>query len=458
MKKVCLIGLPFPFAEEQAMNPPLGLCYVSAAIKKKTLDWDEPPEVIGIDYTTRDHNYDSPEWVRDIPLDCDVYGITSMSCQVKWLKVLVEYLYHATDNSIVVVGGPHASDEPEHTIMNVGADIAVRGDGEHVIPSLLMGEAWDEIPGVCFNDKIGLHLPPHHYEPDLDSLPMPDRDLFGLHNYKRRLNHKKAVHLVTLRGCPFNCAFCDRDSVGRTVRYRSVNDVMMEIEYIKKQYGISSFVIYDDIFILDIKRAEELCDRFAAANIEWRCWSRTDILVKGGKRLLKRMMASGMTQITFGVESGDDKVLELMNKGSTREDNRQALLMCKEAGVPVRCSLMYGNPGESRVSLQNTIDLIEECQPDEWNLAVLIPTPGSPYWNNPEEYPFQYDKDAIIANDFESSNRFGDSGIGTIQVSVDTMTDEEFKDNLKWFVAELERVCPRKQIQDTIQTIDTEEL
>jgi coproporphyrinogen III oxidase-like Fe-S oxidoreductase len=122
-------------------------------------------------------------------------------------------------------------------------------------------------------------------------------------------------------------------------------------------------------------------------------------------------------------------------------------------GIPVRCSLMYGNPGETKTSLLNTIELIRKTKPDEWNLAVLKPTPGSEFWKDPKGCGLYFDKQAIIDSDYEMLNRFEDNGIGHVIAGLDTMTKEDLERELPWFVKELERACPRKTIQDTIQDI-----
>lgn len=456
--KVFLLGLPFPFASEPATNPPLGLCYVASSLKKS----HPHVEIEAKDLATyKDYDYyERGHWLKEIPDDADIYGLTAMSCQLKWLVRASRYILEVNPGATVVIGGPHASTETLQCMQDARPSLAVVGDGEHVLPALVDGVPPADIAGVAYWDGDSVVVPPaRHSAPDLDAIPFPDRDIFDLNRYERRLEGEKAVHIVTLRGCPFNCFFCDRVSVGRNVRYRSVENVMAEIDEVIRKYGIYHLIIYDDIFTMQEDRVRDFCLEFRARGLKWRCWSRTDIVVHhNGEDLLREMRDAGMTQMTFGVESGDDRVLQKMGKGTTRKDNIEAMLMCKRLGIPVRCSLMYGNPGENLESLQNTIDMVKECQPDEWNLAILQPIPGTEFWDRPEAHGLHHDRERTRQEQFLHHNRFADSGIGAINISIDSMSDEEFRANLIWFVSELERVCPRKQIQDTIQDIKVESL
>lgn len=443
--KVVLISLPAPFEQDPAMNPPLGLGYISAAIRSVTSD------ITVIDYAclAQYDYYKSKDYLSAIPLKADLYCISCTTPQFYWLVEVTEYIKQHSQG-IVIVGGPHASNCSEECLRVAKVDYAMNGEGDHSIIECVRGVSPTSVGGMCYLDDGNYIDKPRVSIKDLDTLPYPDRDAFGLKHYKRKIHGYNAIHLVTLRGCPYNCSFCDRESVGRNLRYRSVQNVMNEIDLLVGQYGTRAFVIYDDIFTLNKERLLEFCVEFKLRRLMWRCWSRADTL---DEEKLQTMKDAGLTSITIGIESGSDKILSNINKGTTAEDNRQALLLCKKVGVPVRCSLMYGNPGETKETIEETIMLVRETQPDEWNLAILTPIPGSDIWNRPEAYGITYKQDSTKKNRYRQLNRFANTGIGSISITLDSMSEQVFKSNLAYFVHALEEVCPRRQIQDTIQNI-----
>ncbi|MFH1128967.1 MAG: radical SAM protein [Candidatus Omnitrophota bacterium] len=453
MSKIILIALPSPFASEPAMNPTLGLCYIAGYLKKNGYD-----NIEAVDYNLyKECDYfNSKDYLRKIPPGVDFYGIYCMTPQFIWLKDVIKDIRQKSPKAKIIVGGPHASTCPEECLRVAKADIAVKGEGEEAFFAIVSGEPLEHIKGVCFLGKDGkFHDSERAFVKNLDDLPFPDRDLFDMDKYKRTIHGEKAVHIVTLRGCPYSCAFCDKKSVGTNVRFRSMENVLAEIDLVILRYNLRAFVIYDDIFTLDKKRAHRFCEEFKKRKLKWRCWSRTNTV---DKEMLKVMKDAGLVSITFGVESGDDRVLKNIKKDTTNASHKQALLACKELGIPVRCSLIYGNPGENLESVRNTIKLIEETQPDEWNLAVLAPIPGSGIWDEPEKYGVIFDKEWVKQNDYSMTNRFDSSGIGSIWIELKGISKEDFTKNLEFFVSELERVCPRKKIQDTIQSIDLKKI
>ncbi|MBU0777845.1 B12-binding domain-containing radical SAM protein [Patescibacteria group bacterium] len=441
---ITFITLPSPFLDDPGLQPLLGVGYLSSYIQSKGYT-----NVGLIDFNILKYDYNESGYLNEIPLDSDYYCIHCMTPQYKWLKQICRYLKSHSKGKIIV-GGPHISNCPEDGIDDCQADIAVIGEGEEVLYDILQGKKNISIYTKDSRNKIRAYIK------DLDSLPFPDRNMIDINKYGRSLEGKRAFHIVTLRGCPFSCAYCDRFSVGRNVRYSSINNVMEEIDMIRDKYGVNSFIIYDDVFTLSVDRVKGFCEEFKKRNTTWRCWSRTDTL---DREKLSYMKDSGITQITMGAESFDDEVLRGMNKNNTAEQNRIALMLCKEMGIKAQCSLMYGNPGECKRSIDNTIKYVEEIQPDNWDLTVLTPIPGSAIWNNPEKFGISFDKQWLKSKHYQPCARTGSkSGISNIWMKIDTMTETEFIDNLKYFVERLEEVSPRTKKWKHYQNIKVENI
>jgi len=413
--RIVLINPPAPYLDEPAMNPPLGLLYISSFLKSKGFK-----HIVLIDYQLFSYS------LNMIP-EADIYGITCITPQYRWFKEIARYIKKHYKKARVIGGGHHVTycfDEVKEEV-----DEVIKGDGEHALYSYMNG--------YTSPDRWMIH--------DIDFLPMPDRDLLNPHLYKRTINGEKAVHIITARGCPYKCHYCANENY--TYRIHSVEYVMAEIDSIMNKYGIDSFVIYDDIFTLNKRRVADFCEQFRKRRIKWRCWSRTNSITL---EMLTLMKNSGLQSITYGVESGDETILSNINKKATVDDNYNAIIWAKCAGVPVRCSLMYGNPGENIKTIKNTVKFVEDTQPDEWHLAVLMPIPGSHYWDSGD---VRFDKEALKKDDYLSCNRYHDSGVGQPIIEIDSMDKKQFRSNLKYFISELERVCSRSKIQDTSQKI-----
>jgi len=447
-RKLCLVALPSPFESEPAMDIPLGLAYISSYLKKHGYS-----DIKLVDFNLHSFDYyNSDDYLSLIPKDANVYGIQCVTAQFYWLVKVTEHIKHVNPSALIVSGGPHSSVRPEECIQKTKVDIAVIGEGEETLLEIMEGRDIHEIKGICSRDKENnvVRTPPRPFIKDLDSLPFPDRELVDLFSYKRTIFGHRALHFITLRGCPYNCSFCDRISVGRKIRYRSAENVLSEVDHVIARYKIKYFVPYDDCFILRKDRATKIAEGFRERGVRWRCWSRADLV---SREILEILKKCGLTSITFGIESGDERMLKVYNKGITVEQNENALLLCKEVGVPVRASLIFGGPYETKESVDNTIDLIKRIQPDEWNISTFIPIPGSDIGDHPEKYDIQIHDDPSYMN----YHRLGESGMGNIAVSISTLSSEEYEQLRIYMLERLLKECPRKVIQDTIQQFSMEE-
>jgi len=282
-------------------------------------------------------------------------------------------------NIIVIIGGPHPTAMPEETIKEPFFDILVRGEGEHTVLELMKVflEKGDliKVKGITFKrgDEIQ-STPDRPLIQNLDTLPFPARELL--------INEKDMPpdvmgNLITSRGCACGCTFCASNKLwGRTVRNRSPSVVIKEIKHIRKKYGTRNFIFWDDTFTADSRRVVEICSLIRKNNlrIQWACQTRVDNIYE---KLLDKMWLSGLQTLCFGIESGDSGVLRKIKKGITVKQIKDSCFLAKKKGIKILTSFMIGYSEESEKSLNSTIVLFKELNPEYVAAAVSIPYPGT---------------------------------------------------------------------------------
>ncbi len=353
--KATLINPPRSYLIEPEAQAPMGLLYIAAVLEEE--GW----EVQYVDLAFTD----------DIP-EADLYGITATSADY---PDAVEVAKNLKDRAgLIVLGGRHAT--------------GVWGEVDDVFDVVVAGEGEKAIRHIARNIDNPY---PGYYDSgikDLDTIPFPARHLLPIQGtnvfaYKKRYWEGETTCLLTMRGCPFKCAFCTAG--GETVRYRSVDNVIAEIEHIIETYGIREFRLSDDTFTLNRERLLELLPRMKECNIYWRASVRARPL---DPELLELMADSGCVELSYGIESGDQRVLDRVNKGVTLEQSEAAMKWSKEAGITVRALMIAGLPGETPESAYKTIEFMERTR-RYWDIAALtnfVPLPGSPIWNEPARF------------------------------------------------------------------------
>ena len=349
--KAVLINPPRQYLVSPMAQPPLGLLYIAATLEEHGVEVAYCDLAIG----------------PDIP-EGDIYGVTASCADYADAEKIAVRLRGRKGKT--VLGGPHVT-----ATGDVGSfDAAVIGEGERAILDLV-----SDYPDLK-----------HYYSTpaikNLDDIPFPARGLLSVQGQDRWLADGETSSLITSRGCPYNCAFCGSNKIwGRGTRFRSAQNVLDEIAHIIDTYGIRAFRIHDDQFILNRKRIYPLLDGFERLEIVWRASSRVDSV---DQSLLERMARAGCVEISYGVESGDQWVLDAINKGTTVEQGRDALRWTHEAGIHARALLMCGMPGETLETPQRTIGFLEETS--EWcdtiSLTEFSPLPGTPIWSSPLDF------------------------------------------------------------------------
>ncbi len=367
---ILLVNPPWKF---KSSRPPLGLPYIAAVLEDagyqpRILDmgienspWGKLEEALG----------ESPKFI----------GVTmNTSTFSEGLEVL-RFVKKACPKAMTIVGGPHPTALPEETASMKEVDAVVRGEGEYtfleILETVKKREDLKKVRGITIKVKGKAHSTPERpLIMELDKLPFPSRHLIKFERYEYRLKGRKAASMVCSRGCPYNCLYCLKALFGRKYRIRSVENVIKEIEKIKREYGVTAIMFNDDIFTLDKEWIKEFCEEVIRRDlgIIWRCETRVDNV---SPEILKLMKVAGCYDISYGIESGNQRILDIIRKGIKLDQVRKAMKWTKEAGIHTTAYFMIGLPEETRKSAMDTIRFASEIDPDEVRFSMTTPYPGT---------------------------------------------------------------------------------
>ena len=289
----------------------------------------------------------------------------------------------------VLVCSSDSADAPG-IYLQAGADFVLVGEGEDTfadVLSLLREDAdlpRDAIPGLAFPGDDG-ELVQTGRRPvlrHLDELPAPAWDLIDLQRYRQiwTARHGRfALNMVTTRGCPYHCNWCAKPIWGQRYNARSPEDVVAELSWMRELTDFDYVWFMDDLFGLKPRWVERFADALDAVGtkIRFKCLSRPDLLLRKGE--IKALAQAGCDVVWMGAESGSQKVLDLMEKGTTVATILRACELLRENGIRVGLFIQFGYPGEALQDIRATIRMIRQIMPDELGISVSYPLPGTPF-------------------------------------------------------------------------------
>lgn len=377
------------FASSGNQIAPLGLCYIAAVLR------DSGFQVRIIDSSALNLDFQStiqqiiesdPAWV----------GITASVVAISKASMLASMIKKETSRLKVVIGGPQVTAEPYKTMEeNLNFDIGVMGEGEITVRELAFaldkGSGLENIKGLLLRRKGSVfYSGSRDFIQDLDTLPFPTWDLLPdiRNNYQPAVFTSRrfpAFSIITSRGCPSMCTFCDKAVFGSKFRAHSAEYCIEMIEKLKLEYGIKEFVISDDNFVVFKSRLRAICDTLIKkkTNISWSCNARVDQVDYETLKLMKR---SGCWHMGFGIESGSLKVLNEIKKKTNPKQIREVLELCSKAGIMSKGYFLIGAPLEDKVSVMETINFAKSLPLSDFQLSYFTPLPGSEVYNNYEKY------------------------------------------------------------------------
>ncbi|MBN1796321.1 MAG: glycosyltransferase [Sedimentisphaerales bacterium] len=349
---------PFSTGEKR---PPAGIGFLISVLR------NAGQNVFFIDNYLKPNNFLETDYLRENSINfVGIYANTiCYRDTMRMFKKLQQMRCEGKWSGKIMVGGPHTTVALD-TIPDY-VDFIVQGEGEQAVVDIVEGKVNERV--VCYPRLQ-----------NLDELPPPAWDYFVNQPYDwsmRFIDDGPVFTMNTSRGCPFKCRFCSVGSIwGKKYTYFSAERVVSEIEYLVKNYGAKGIYFREDNFTLNRTRLEKFCNLIIekGLKIQWVCESRVSNLDADIMRLMAR---AGLKGFYFGVESGSQRMLDLMDKGITVEQIRNAFKLCKEANVKAAASIIVGVPGETQQDIKATQDLLNEIKPDVTWANVFVGIPDS---------------------------------------------------------------------------------
>ncbi|MEW6186777.1 MAG: radical SAM protein [Thermodesulfobacteriota bacterium] len=379
--RVAIVAPPYPL--EEAPSPPLGISYVASAFEQAGA------EVRIIDYIVSQY---SPEKLKRELEDFQpqVLGATSVTMNFPLAASIVRTAKQIDPSLITLMGGPHVSFDVLGTLNAYPEiDALFIGEAEQTIADFVSQweneRCWERIKGLAFrqNRRI-IQTPRRELMEDLNQLPLPARHLLPLSRYQAL---GFPVSMITGRGCPYSCIFCQgRKMVGSRPRSRKASLVVDEIEQILS-YGFTRINIADDLFTSDREKVWEVCEeiRRRRLSLSWTAFSRVNTV---DRETLRLMRETGCDCISFGIESGNPEMLKRIRKGITLDQARKAVALCKEAGILAHASFMVGLPGETPQTLKDTAEFAKSLD-ILYGFHFLAPFPGTTVREKIDQYDLE---------------------------------------------------------------------
>lgn len=324
----------------------------------------------------------------------DVLGISSTTVAFHRSLQLAQAVKAARPETIVVIGGPHVSSQPDHPLQHEAFDYAVRNEGEETLDELLQRIADHGDPrgvrGLIYRQNGQIVVNPcRPYIADLDTLPFPAYDMLpDMRIYSPPpFNFKRlpVANIMTSRGCPNACTFCENTTFGRQFRMRSAESIVAEIEFLMTQHGAREISFVDDTFTVRRSRIYEIFDlaRQRGLRFPWSCMSRINTV---DEDLLRYMRDNGCWYISFGIESADEEILRTIHKNISPDSVARVINSCHRLGIVTKGFFMIGHPRETVQTIDKTIAFAKRIPLRHVVVTINTPMPGTEQYQHAHEY------------------------------------------------------------------------
>ena len=402
---------------------PQGLAYIARAMK------DAGHEVVI--YNQDAYHYPEShltEYLSKNRFDAVGVSIVAGYYQYRKLLLLAEAINKVPNRPYFIMGGHGPAPDPEYFLKKTGADFIAIGEGERTAVELLSAlehkSDLSKVDGIaCMSGGKLIKTKPRELIQDIDTIPLPAWELFPIDYYSLvregnlMRNNQRALQVVSGRGCTFQCNFCYRLDVG--FRPRSAESIIEEIQILKKDYHVSYIIFSDELLMTSVERTVNLCEAFIKAklDINWLCNGRLNYAFP---EVLKVMKLAGCNFINYGIESFDNGMLKVMNKGLTTDRIIKGVEATLAEGMSPGLNIIFGNIGETEEILQKGVDFIMKYDNHAQMRTIrpVTPYPGSPL------YDYAIEKGLIkdCADFYENKHKNSD----LLSANFTNMTDDEF--------------------------------
>jgi len=375
--KCLLVKVP---SDMHVILPPIGLGYLISYAKEKLNNVEfKILDCLKENYTHDDFkNY----IIKEKP---DLIGMTAFTMEINSALKCAEITKEINSEIITIIGGPHTSNVPEEVLSNKNVDFVMKGESEisfyELIKELQNKKNFENIPNLGYKKNEKIIINNSEMPQDLDSLPFPDYDLMKFKHYPKMYFMKNfpSAPIITSRGCPFSCTFCSAGKLsGKKFRSRTPENIIKEIKYLKENYNIKEFQIWDDNFTLNRERAMKFCDLLLKEKINLEWWCPNGLRIETlDEELLKKMRQTGLYAMAFGIESGSEKIQKDMKKNLNLNKTKEIVNIAKKLGIRTQGFFIIGYPTETKEDILKTIKIAKELPLSRASFSLFQPLVGS---------------------------------------------------------------------------------
>lgn len=393
MDPICFVIPPSPFLLDERVFMSLGILKISAVLEQAGI----PVEVMDLSGI---ENFKEALEFHAKKTPAKIFGFTATTPQMPQAASLARVLLQTRPDAKTIIGGPHptltyAAYKKEvargiqgRAVRAMGQltdifSVVVAGDGEEAIFAAIS----DQAPRIIDADdpKTSLFLTNKR----LNELPFPARHLVDVESYHYQIDKERAISLICQLGCPFSCGFCGgrNSAMLRRIRSRTTENVVQEIRHLYETYGVKGFMLYDDELNVNPQMVQ-MMNAIGELQEDLGCEFKLRGFIKSQlftDEQAQAMYRAGFRWILTGFESGSPRILENINKRATREENTRCVDIARRHNLKVKALMSMGHPGESPETIAETKSWLLENKPDDFDVTIITPYPGSPYFDDAVE-------------------------------------------------------------------------